>query len=54
LNYSRLQEAIAMSVDLLNSRLIRYTNMVWLDSDQLSIFLVSLVDAEIPLPLTSL
>jgi len=52
--YSRLQETIPMAIDFLNSRLICYTNMVWLDPDKLPILLVGFIYAKISLPLSSL
>jgi hypothetical protein len=43
-----------MAIDFLDSRLICYTNMVWLDPDKLPILLVGFINAKISLPLSSL
>lgn len=43
-----------MSVYLLNGSFVRDTDMIRLDPDQLTIFRVRIIDAQIPLPLPSL
>ena len=50
----RFQEPIAMPVDLYDCRLVRNTDMIWLDPDQLSILRMGIIDTQISLSLPSL
>ena len=52
--YSRFQEAISMSVDSVDGTVICDRDVIGLDPDQLSIFLVCLVHSLVSLSLSSL
>lgn len=53
-DYSRLQEPIAVAINVRDGRFICDTDMIWLDSDKLAVFLVCFIDAQISLSLPCL
>ena len=52
--HPRFEETISMSVDGVDGSIVCYRDVVGLDSDELSILLVRLIDAEISPSLSSL
>ena len=50
----RLQEPIAMPVNLRNCRIIGYRYMIWLYANKFSVFFMCLVHGQIPLPPSAL
>lgn len=54
IGYLRFQESISMAIDSIDSRLICHADMIWLDPDKFTPFLMRLINALVSLSLASL